>query len=162
MKLSKLITGSSNDRLRFRIRLMQAFHRRGYHALSRFMSYRIQRRFSVYVAPSAVIPRNVSFPHPTGIVIGEGVVLGERVRVFQNVTLGGARIGDQSLGNYPVIGDGTTLFAGAVLVGGITIGCNCTIGANAVVRCDVPDDAVAVGIPARVLPPKTSPSGDLQ
>jgi serine O-acetyltransferase len=97
----------------------------------------------------AQIDSTVIFPHPTGIVIGDGVIVRERVRIFQNVTLGGARIGDQRLNRYPEIGADTVLFAGAVVVGDVRIGRNCVIGANAVVLRDLPDNSVAVGVPAR-------------
>jgi serine O-acetyltransferase len=78
-------------------------------------------------------------------------VIGENVKIFQNVTLGGARSGDWRSKSYPVIGDDTTIFAGAVVIGRITVGRNCIIGANAVVTRDVPDNATAVGIPARII-----------
>nr|WP_286198736.1 hypothetical protein [Mesorhizobium sp. BR1-1-16] len=99
----------------------------------------------------AVIAPSVSFPHPTGIVIGDGVIIGERAKIYQNVTLGGARVGDQKANNYPTIGQDTVLFAGVVVVGKVTVGANCIVGANAVVLSDVPDGAVAVGSPARIV-----------
>ena len=115
----------------------------------RLVSARVQRAFGVYVSPRARLAPSVLFPHPTGIVIGEGVTVHERVRIFQNVTLGGARIGDQQGGRYPEVGADTVLFAGAVIVGAVRIGRNCVVGANAVVLTDIPDGAVAVGVPAR-------------
>ncbi len=89
--------------------------------------------------------------HPIGIVVGEGVVIEPNVVLFQNVTLGGARMGDAAISSYPTIGAGTVIFAGAVVVGKITIGRDCIVGANAVVTRDVPDGATVVGAPARVI-----------
>ncbi|GBO83165.1 hypothetical protein [Marinobacter salsuginis] len=60
-------------------------------------------------------------------------------------------MGDWQAGNYPTIGAGTVIFAGAVVVGNISIGKNCIIGANSVVLRDVPDNSVCVGAPARVV-----------
>jgi serine O-acetyltransferase len=85
----------------------------------------------------------VRFPHPTGIVIGAGAMLGERVVIFQHVTIGSHGKPDAAAG-YPVIGDDTTIYAGAVIVGGIKIGKACVIGSNAVVAADVPDGAVVI------------------
>ena len=90
-------------------------------------------------------------PHPTSIVIGEGVVIGENVTIYQNVTIGGRVIGDWRKGNYPTVLGNTVIFAGAVIVGKVQIGRNCVIGANSVVTTDIPDNATAVGAPARVV-----------
>jgi serine O-acetyltransferase len=52
---------------------------------------------------------------------------------------------------HPVIGDDVIIYAGAAVLGNILIGNNVKIGANSVVTIDIPDDCVAVGIPARIL-----------
>lgn len=113
-------------------------------------SHRLQA-WNIYLSPEARLAPDVFFPHPTGIVIGAGCTVEKGVTIYQNVTLGGARRGDWKMGNYPSIGAGTTIFAGAVIVGAVRVGCNCTIGANAVVIHDVPDGATAVGVPARII-----------
>lgn len=130
---------------------MQSLERRGYRQLAQIVSRLIQRRYGVFISPHARFGEGVHFPHPTGIVIGDGVVVGDKVTIYQNVTLGGARLGDWQKGNYPEIGPGSVIFAGAVIVGKARIGANCTIGANAVVLDDIPDGATAVGAPARVI-----------
>ncbi|MBC6369212.1 hypothetical protein DDT91_20660 [Algoriphagus sp. AK58] len=99
---------------------------------------------------SAVIGRNVKFAHPIGIVIGKNVIIGNNVKIWQNVTFGSH--GKNALKkNYPVIKDNVRIFAGAKIIGGITIGENATIGANSVVNIDVPANATAVGIPCKIL-----------
>lgn len=123
--------------------------------LARFFSNRLQR-YGFYVSPNSEIARTVKFPHPVAIVIGEGVVIEEGVTIFQNVTLGGARLGDGKNGNYPHILKNTTIFSGAVVVGGIKIGQGCIIGANAVVLHDIPDFMTAVGVPARIITKSTT------
>jgi serine O-acetyltransferase len=50
----------------------------------------------------------------------------------------------------PIFGDNVDIGAGAKILGNIKIGNNVTIGANAVVLCDVPDNAIAVGVPAKI------------
>ncbi|MBZ9937878.1 serine acetyltransferase [Mesorhizobium sp. BR1-1-16] len=149
--IGKLLLADNTTRLRWYIRLMLKLRGSGHPQLARVVAFRIQNRFGVYISPMAVIAPSVSFPHPTGIVIGDGVIIGERAKIYQNVTLGGARVGDQKANNYPTIGQDTVLFAGVVVVGKVTVGANCIVGANAVVLSDVPDGAVAVGSPARIV-----------
>lgn len=130
--------------------LQQYFRRSRYPLLPQLISNRLQR-YGVYISRHAVIGNSLSLPHPTSIVIGEGVKIGDRVKIYQNVTLGGRVRGDWRLGNYPDIGDDSVIFAGAVIVGKVRVGRNCTIGANSVVITDLPDNSVAVGAPARVV-----------
>jgi serine O-acetyltransferase len=85
-------------------------------------------------------------PHPNGIVIHCDVVLGPNCLIFQQVTLGSNGAG------VPTIGGQVDFGAGAKVIGPITIGDHALVGANAVVVCDVPAWATAVGVPARVLP----------
>lgn len=73
--------------------------------------------------------------------------LGNNCQVWQNVTVGVKYSG----GERPLIGNNVKISAGACVLGGITIGNNVTIGANAVVLQDIPDDCVAVGVPARII-----------
>lgn len=83
-------------------------------------------------------------PHPNGVVIHPDARIGPNCLLFQQVTLG-----TQGGGGTPVLGG--HVGAGAKILGGVTIGAHAVIGANAVVLHDVPSDAVAVGVPARVL-----------
>jgi serine O-acetyltransferase len=90
-------------------------------------------------------------PHPNGIVIHPGAVIGPNCLIFQQVTIGtgGPRPGAPVLGGHVDVG------AGAKILGGVTIGNHARIGANAVVLQDVPEESTAVGVPARVLPPRS-------
>lgn len=83
--------------------------------------------------------------HATGVVINGGVTGGRGVRVEHQVTIGA----DRRL--VPTIGDDVFVGAGAKVIGGVHIGDRARIGANAVVIADVPSDATAVGVPARVV-----------
>lgn len=104
-----------------------------------------------YIAPSAEIGEGLALPHPVGLVIGEGCVIGRGVTIYQNVTLGRAK---GNIADYPRIEDGVTIYANAILLGGITIGKGAVVAAAAVVTKDVPAGHLAVGAPARIIPLK--------
>jgi serine O-acetyltransferase len=109
------------------------------------------------IGPSARIGGGILLPHPTGIVIGGDCIIGRRVHILQGVTLGisaATHEGGSQTTASPVIGDHVRIFAGAQVIGGVTIGRGAAIGANAVVLIDVPAGCSAVGVPARVLPRK--------
>jgi len=107
----------------------------------------------LHIAKNAKIGDRLKLPHPIGIVIGDGVIIGNDVQIFQNVTIGGARIGDSAKKNHPRIGNGTIIFSGAAIIGGIGIGDNCIVGANSVVSQDIPSGSVVAGVPGRILRP---------
>lgn len=116
-----------------------------------FVSRKLRKEFCIFVSPKCQYGTNLCIKHPVGVVIGSGVRVGNDVTIFQNVTLGGRRLGDGGTEQYPTIGDGTVIFAGAVILGDVRVGSNCVIGANAVVLSDIPDNSTAVGVPAKVL-----------
>jgi len=116
----------------------------------------VERRYGCYISPKAQLGIGIHFPHPVGIVIGEGVVVGHHCTIFQHVTLGSARIGEAALNRYPNIGDDVTLFTGAVVVGQITIGNGAVVAANAVVITNVEPGQTVGGIPARPLESQSS------
>lgn len=89
---------------------------------------------------------SVHFPHPVGIVIGDGVHIGRNVYIYQNVTIGLLeKAAKGEVPKYPTLGDEVVVYAGAVIVGGISIGHRSIIGANAVISRDVPSDSIAYG-----------------
>lgn len=88
----------------------------------------------------------IFFSHNSGIVIDGYAKIGRGVRIYQCVTIGGM-YGKGSA----VIGDNVVLFAGAKIIGNVTIGNNVVVGANCVVVHDIPDNAVVVGVPGKVI-----------
>lgn len=148
--LLKLFFSGNEKKIIFQLQLAKYFKTKRKLRITRYLHRRMQK-YGIYISEKSVIDSTVHFPHPVGIVIGEGVHIGKNVKIFQNVTLGGARVGDQKNGKYPKIGDGVVIFAGAVIVGDIQIGDNAIIGANSVVLKDVPPGKTCVGVPGRVI-----------
>lgn len=99
--------------------------------------------------PAAKIGRNVFFDHATGIVIGETAEIGDRVLIYQGVTLGGVSLDKGK--RHPTLKNDVVIGAGAKILGNITIGENSKVGANSVVVKDVPCNSTAVGIPAKII-----------
>jgi len=101
------------------------------------------------IHPGATIGRSFFIDHGTGIVIGETARIGDRARIYQGVTLGGepraagaAHGADAKGRRHPAIEDDVVIFAGAVLLGPITIGARSQIGANVWLREDVAPDSL--------------------
>ena len=95
------------------------------------------------------VGRNFVIDHFGGIVISGYAKFGNDCRIRNGVVVGLARIDDPCA---PVIGDNVDIGAGAKVLGRIRVGNNVLIGANAVVVRDVPDDSIAVGVPATIRP----------
>jgi serine O-acetyltransferase len=97
----------------------------------------------------AVVGRNFVIDHFGGIIVSGYATFGDNCRIRNGVVVGLRRIEEKSA---PIIGDNVDIGAGAKLLGAIRIGNNVLIGANAVVLRDVPDDSIAVGVPAVIRP----------
>jgi len=82
-----------------------------------------------------------------GIVIHPRSVIGENCIIAQGVTIGGT----SHKYEVPIIGNNVLIGAGAKILGPIKIGSNVVVGANAVVTKDLPDNVLAVGIPAKII-----------
>ncbi|MBE9609558.1 serine O-acetyltransferase [Chitinilyticum piscinae] len=95
------------------------------------------------------VGRRLRIDHFGGVIISGDTVIGDDVILRHGVTLGLRHEGQRGA---PVLGNRVEIGAGAKVLGAVTIGDGAVIGANAVVLSDVPAGAVAVGIPARVLP----------
>jgi serine O-acetyltransferase len=97
----------------------------------------------------AMVGRNFVIDHFGGIIVSGYARFGDNCRIRNGVVVGLRRVEEKCA---PVIGSYVDIGAGAKLLGPIRIGDNVTIGANAVVLCDVPDNSIAVGVPAVVKP----------
>lgn len=82
-----------------------------------------------------------------GVVLHKRTIIGKNCMIGTNVTVGG-KSGHQKI---PEIGDNVYIATGAKIIGPVTIGNNVTIGANAVVLKDIPDNAIVAGVPAKII-----------
>jgi serine O-acetyltransferase len=110
--------------------------------------------FGLEVPARLPIGPGLVIAHTYGTILGAARI-GARATIFHQVTLG-AREADFHFDatKRPVVEDDVTLAAGAKVLGPVTLGQGCTVGANAVVLADVPAGALAVGVPARIVGPK--------
>jgi serine O-acetyltransferase len=92
---------------------------------------------------------NINFPHPVGIVISKHVAIGNNCKIYQNVTIGAKSDEEAILLKYPKIGNNVTIYAGAVIIGDISIGNNAIIGANAFINKSVHANCIMAGNPAQ-------------
>ena len=116
-----------------------------YHILYKF----VQIVTGIELPCEVDIGRNFIIDHFGGIIVSGYAKFGDNCRIRNGVVVGLRHVDDA---RAPVIGNNVDIGAGAKLLGPIRIGDNVLIGANAVVTVDVPDNCVAVGIPADVKP----------
>lgn len=111
--------------------------------------------FGTEIAMGAEIGGGFYMPHSLGTIISVRTV-GKNFSCYHKVGIGSSlEAGGEDLEkNRPVFGDNVQVYTGATVIGNIRIGNNVTIGANAVVITDVPDNCLAVGVPARIIPKK--------
>ncbi|PKO43152.1 MAG: serine O-acetyltransferase [Betaproteobacteria bacterium HGW-Betaproteobacteria-22] len=117
--------------------------------LGRLLSHLGRWLTGVEIHPGATIGRRVFIDHGMGVVIGETAVIGDDCTLYHGVTLGGTSWNKGK--RHPTLEAGVVIGAGAKVLGPITVGEGAKIGSNAVVVKDVPANATAVGIPARIL-----------
>ncbi|MCK9510585.1 MAG: serine acetyltransferase [Pigmentiphaga sp.] len=118
-------------------RLANVLYRLGMPLLPRLMTEIAHSATGIDIHPGATIGRSFFIDHGTGVVIGETALIGERVRIYQAVTLGAKRFpanDDGSLqkgaARHPVVEDDVVIYAGATVLGRVTIGRGSTIGGN--------------------------------
>ena len=105
-----------------------------------------------YVGLGSTVKGKPYFPHGcVGVFISKDAVIGENVVIFQQVTIGSNALEGSAGAGAPVIGDHVYIGAGAKIIGGVTVGHHCRIGANAVVYKDLPPHSVAVCSPTRAI-----------
>lgn len=130
-------------------RIANKLYTKGYKKISRLISGLSQFLTNTDIHPAATIGRRVFIDHGFGVVIGETTIIENDVLIYQGVTLGGVSLNQGK--RHPTIQSNTVIGSGAKVLGNITIGENCKIGANSVVVKNVPCSSTAVGIPARII-----------
>ena len=117
--------------------------------LARLNSQLARHLTGIEIHPGAQIGRRFVIDHGMGIVIGETTEIGDDCLIYHGVTLGGT--GKDHGKRHPTLGNNVMVSAGAKVLGPFKVGDNSRIAANAVVLSEIPPEATAVGVPARVV-----------
>ncbi|MDM0047224.1 serine acetyltransferase [Variovorax dokdonensis] len=129
-------------------RIAHKLYSQGLVLLARMVSEQAHAQTGIDLHPGAQIDEGFFMDHGTGIVVGETAVIGKRVRLYQAVTLGAKRFPTDEHGNlqkglprHPLVEDDVVIYAGATILGRVTIGRGATIGGNVWITSDVPPGA---------------------
>jgi serine O-acetyltransferase len=129
-------------------RLAHALHQLGSPFIARLICDIAHSKTGVDIHPAAQIGASFFIDHGTGVVIGETAILGQRVRLYQHVTLGAKRFPADANGalikgtpRHPIVEDDVVIYAGATILGRITIGAGATIGGNVWLTQSVPPES---------------------
>jgi len=140
-------------------RVAHALHRLGAPIVARIISEQANRKTGIDIHPGATIGHSFFIDHGTGVVIGETAIIGDRVRIYQHVTLGARTpIGErrpsprERYARHPIVENDVVIYAGATILGRVTIGEGSTIGGNVWLLDDVPPHSLVLQPPARVEP----------
>ncbi len=143
-------------------RIAHELYALGVPLLPRIMSEYAHDRTGIDIHPGARIGRHFFIDHGTGVVIGETAEVGDRVRIYQGVTLGATSLRDgaamRGQKRHPTVEDDVTIYAGATILGGETvIGTGSVIGGNVWLTESVPPGSHVVAEPARYVVRPQSP-----
>ena len=126
-------------------RLAHQLYRLGAPLVARIISEIAHSATGIDIHPGAQIADGFFIDHGTGVVIGQTAIIGRRVRLYQAVTLGAKRFEKDESGilvkgnaRHPIVEDDVVIYAGATILGRITIGCGSTIGGNVWLTYSVP------------------------
>ncbi|CAA2105544.1 serine O-acetyltransferase EpsC [Variovorax paradoxus] len=129
-------------------RLAHELYKLGLPLLARIVAELAHAQTGIDIHPGARIDAGFFIDHGTGVVIGETAVIGKRVRLYQAVTLGAKRFPTDTEGNlqkglprHPVVEDDVVIYAGATILGRVTLGKGAVIGGNVWITDDVPAGA---------------------
>jgi serine O-acetyltransferase len=134
---------------RWRYGVRPALLRKLFSLIYKFLYKLIQILTGIEFPCEVQIGRNFVIDHFGGIIVSGYAKFGDNCRIRNGVVVGLQRVEDPCA---PIIGNNVDIGAGAKVLGPIKIGNNVLIGANAVVVADVPDESIAVGVPAKIRP----------
>jgi serine O-acetyltransferase len=128
-------------------RIAHELHIQGVPLLPRIMTEYAHSITGIDIHPGASIGRNFFIDHGTGVVIGETTEIGDRVKIYQGVTLGALSFPKDSEGNiirgkkrHPTLEEDVTIYSNATILGPVIIGARSVIGGNTWITRDVPPD----------------------
>src|SRR6059036_1472192 len=130
-------------------RVAHALQEAGVPGAPMVISYASRAVTGVEIHPAARIGDEFFIDHGAGVVIGETAEIGDRVTLYQGVTLGGTGFARGK--RHPTVQDDVTIGSGAKLLGPVTVGHGAKVGANTVVVQDVPADSTVVGNPGHTV-----------
>lgn len=126
-------------------RIAHVLHDLGLPLIARMITELAHSATGIDIHPGAVIGESFFIDHGTGVVIGETAIIGKHVRIYQAVTLGAKRFPTDEHGNplkgnarHPIVEDDVVIYAGATILGRITIGRGSAIGGNVWLTRSVP------------------------
>jgi serine O-acetyltransferase len=129
-------------------RIAHVLHKLGVPLIARIISEIAHSSTGIDIHPGAQIGERFFIDHGTGVVIGETTIIGRNVRVYQAVTLGAKRFPTDESGvlikgneRHPIVEDDVVIYAGATILGRITIGRASAIGGNVWLTHSVPPDS---------------------
>jgi serine O-acetyltransferase len=140
-------------------RLAHILHHLGARLVARLIAEIAHAKTGIDIHPGASIGSGFFIDHGTGVVIGETAVIGDNVRIYQAVTLGARHFPTDDDGNlikgdarHPIVEDDVVIYAGATILGRITIGHGSTIGGNVWLTKDIPANSVVTQATVRNTP----------
>lgn len=140
-------------------RIAHVLHGLGYSLAARMMTEEAHSKTGIDIHPAAKLASPLFIDHGTGIVVGETTISGKNFKLYQGVTLGALSLkcGSKLKGckRHPTIGENVVIYAGASILGDITIGNNVTIGSNVFITESIPDNVkVSFSKPSLVITQK--------
>ncbi|MBN1824610.1 MAG: serine O-acetyltransferase [Endomicrobiales bacterium] len=129
-------------------RFAHFFYKIKLYLVARIISHLSRFFTGIEIHPGATIGRRFFIDHGMGVVIGETTEIGDDVLIYKGVVLGGTSLEKKK--RHPTLGNGVIIGTNSIVLGAINLGDHSRIGAGSVVLHDVPANATAVGVPARV------------
>jgi len=129
-------------------RVAHLLYELGFVLNARIITEKAHTKTGIDIHPGAIISSPFFIDHGTGIVIGQTSIVGNNVKIYQGVTLGALSLSEGSkmrgVKRHPTIGNNVTIYAGASILGAITVGDNVTIGSNVFITENIPSNTKVV------------------
>lgn len=131
---------------------IEIWHKGGWfhHYRAKFMWNHIRKNYACNIYPGIQVGKELRIEHLSGVGIGKTTILGDNVRIYNDVMIGAKVTGDEERNKkkerrHAKIGNNVVLGMGCMIIGPVTIGDDCIIGARAIVTHDIPPHSVVIG-----------------